>query len=94
MTAATAALSESASYQYGELTSLALTGAKPVDTAYYAYRISFTSGTSPTTLTVPEGWVFSGDGCADGVFAPEASTEYEMIGVWSGSNLRWVVKAW
>lgn len=94
VTAATAALSESASYQYGELTSLALTGAKPVDTAYYAYRISFTSGTSPTTLTVPEGWVFSGDGCADGVFAPEASTEYEMIGVWSGSNLRWVVKAW
>lgn len=58
------------------------------------YSISFVSGATATTFTAPENFVFSGDGCDEGVFVPEASTSYEMIGMWNFDTLRWVVKAW
>ena len=58
------------------------------------YSVSFVSGSTATTFTAPETFVFSGDGCEDGVFVPEASTSYEMIGMWNYDTLRWVVKAW
>lgn len=96
--AVTLSLYGTGSYICGELSSLTLTGSKPEimgeDPVYYAYSIAFSSGATPTTISVPTEWVFSGDGCTDGVFTPEASTAYEMIGVWSGSALRWAVRAW
>lgn len=78
----TQALGETASYQFGTLTSLTLSGTRPSETVYYAYSIAFSSGSTPTTISVPEGWIFSGDDCADGVFVPVASKAYEMIGAW------------
>ena len=87
-------LSGSAGYQYGEITSLYISAGKPEPSIYYAYSIAFSSGAAPTTISVPTEWAFSGDGCTDGVFTPDASTAYEMIGVWSGSALRWAVRAW
>lgn len=96
--AVTLSLYGTASYICGELSSLTVTGEKPEflgeDPIYYAYSIAFSSGAAPTTISVPTEWVFSGDGCTDGIFTPEASTAYEMIGVWSGSALRWAVRAW
>lgn len=90
----TQAMGETASYQFGTLTSLTLSGTRPSETVYYAYSIAFSSGSTPTTISVPEGWAFSGDDCTDGVFVPVASKAYEMIGAWEGTAIRWAVRAW
>lgn len=86
-------LTKTAEYNLGTLAELTLSGEAP-QSYCYMYTINFSSGSTPTVLTVPDGWVFSGQDCVEGVFAPAAGSSYEMVGAWHNGAIRWVVLAW
>lgn len=86
-------LSKTAEYNLGTLDELTLSAARPENGIYYAYSINFnTSG--DLVFTVPDGWVFVGQDCSEGIFTPANNASYEMIGAWRGDVLRWVVVGW
>ena len=87
-------LTRTAAYTLQRPATLAITAEQPEAGIYVSYSIAFASGESPTVLTVPEGWIFSGQDCVDGVFAPASGSNYEMVGAWHDGILRWVVLAW
>lgn len=87
-------LTRSAAYTLQRPATLSITAERPEAGIYVSYSITFSSGEVPTVLTVPDGWVFSGQDCVDGVFAPAAGSSYEMVGTWHNGVIRWVVLAW
>lgn len=88
------ALSETASYVFGTISTITIAADRPTDNRYYAYDISFDSGATATTLSVPSSWEFVGQDSVDGVFVPAPNSHYEMVGAWHNGILRWVVLAW
>ncbi len=73
-------------YRAGEMRSLTLNADMEADTLFC--EICFTSGSTPTTLSVPAEWKWSGDHMSDGVFVPQPNNRYRLVVLSDGVFIR------
>lgn len=75
-------------YRAGEMRSLTLNADMESDTLFC--ELSFTSGATPTALSVPAEWKWFGDHLSDGVFVPRPQTRYRLVVLSDG----WFIRAY
>ena len=73
-------------YRAGELKALTLNNDMAADTMYC--EICFTSGDTPTALSVPAEWKWFGDHLSDGVFVPQCNNRYRLVVLSDGVYIR------
>jgi hypothetical protein len=80
-------LAHNTEYRRGEVAELTLTLPDSIPDAFDC-MVCFTSGTTATTVTIPDGVVLQGDAVSNGVLAPKAEYRYDLIFWYDG------VKVW
>ena len=73
-------------YRAGELASLSL-NADVAEDRFFC-ELCFTSGSVPTSLTVPEEWKWTGEHLSNGVFVPQANFRYRLVVLSDGVFIR------
>lgn len=73
-------------YRAGELAELTLRLDSPQDDLFC--ELCFTSGSTPTALTAPAEWKWSGDHLSGGVFVPQSNTRYRLVVLSDGLFIR------
>ena len=73
-------------YRAGELAALSL-NADAADDRFFC-ELCFTSGSVPTSLTVPEEWKWTGEHLSNGVFVPQANFRYRLVVLSDGVFIR------
>ena len=73
-------------YRAGEMRSLTLNADMESDTFFC--ELSFTSGATPTALSVPTEWKWFGEHLTDGVFVPQSQTRYRLVVLSDGMFIR------
>ena len=73
-------------YRAGELRELTLNADMESDTLFC--EICFTSGATPTALSVPAEWKWFGEHLTDGVFVPQSQTRYRLVVLSDGMFIR------
>lgn len=73
-------------YRAGELASLSL-NADAAEDRFFC-ELCFTSGSVPTSLTVPAAWKWTGEHLSNGVFVPQANFRYRLVVLSDGVFIR------
>ena len=73
-------------YRAGEMRSLTLNADMESDTFFC--ELGFTSGATPTALSVPAEWKWFGEHLTDGVFVPQSQTRYRLVVLSDGMFIR------
>lgn len=78
-------------YNCGEMSSLTITFPEDVDEKYIS-QVNFTSGTTPTTLSAPEGTIWRGSDVDSNGFTPAANKRYCVLFFYDGTSMRGLVQ--
>lgn len=73
-------------HRAGELAALELSAETVADDFFC--DLCFTSGSTPTALTAPAAWKWSGEHLSDGVFVPQPNMRYRLVVVSDGLFIR------